>query len=64
MLSSYTYIEKCLPAVQDKRRTRQNVRWSTDFVPDSLLPFRCFRELNDVDDYSKESIAQFGDTSV
>lgn len=42
----------------------RNIRWSMDFVSDSLMSFRRFRVLNIVDDFSKESIAQLVDTSI
>jgi len=42
----------------------RNMRWSMDFVSDSLISYRCFRVLNIVDDFSKESVAQLVDTSI
>lgn len=41
-----------------------NERWSMDFVSDQLSNGRRFRVLNVVDDYSRESIAQYVDTSI
>ena len=44
--------------------TRQNERWSMDFVSDQLANGRCFRVLNIVDDYSRECVLQLVDTSI
>lgn len=44
--------------------TRINQRWSMDFVSDQLSDGRRFRILNVVDDYSRECIGQFIDTSI
>ena len=41
-----------------------NQRWSMDFVSDQLAPGRRFRDLNIVDDFSRESVAQIVDISV
>lgn len=43
---------------------RTNERWSMDFVSDQLSNSRRFRVLNIVDDYSRECIAQYVDTSI
>lgn len=44
--------------------TKPNERWSMDFVSDQLSDGRRFRILNVVDDYSRECIGQFVDTSI
>lgn len=41
-----------------------NKRWSMDFVADQLSDGRRFRVLNIVDDYSRECIGQYIDTSI
>ena len=41
-----------------------NVRWSMDFVSDQLSDGRRFRILNIVDDYTRECVGQFVDTSI
>lgn len=41
-----------------------NERWSMDFVSDQLSDGRRFRILNIVDDYSRECIGQYVDTSI
>lgn len=41
-----------------------NLRWSMDFVSDQLSDGRRFRVLNIVDDYTRECIGQFVDTST
>jgi putative transposase len=44
--------------------TRQNERWSMDFVADALTDGRKFRSLNIVDDYSRECLVSEVDTSI
>jgi putative transposase len=44
--------------------TRQNERWSMDFISDALSEGRKFRSLNIVDDYSRECLATEVDTSI
>jgi len=41
-----------------------NVRWSMDFVSDSLYDGRKFRVFNLIDDYSRESVMQHPDLSI
>ncbi len=41
-----------------------NQRWSMDFVSDQLSDGRRFRVLNVVDDYTRECVGQFIDTSI
>lgn len=41
-----------------------NERWSMDFVSDQLSDGRRFRILNVVDDYSRECLIQYADTSI
>lgn len=43
---------------------KPNQRWSMDFISDQLSDGRRFRILNVVDDYSRECIGQFVDTSI
>ena len=44
--------------------TRQDERWSMDFVSDALTDGRRFRSLNIVDDYNRECLAAEVDTSI
>ena len=44
--------------------SRQNERWSMDFVADALTDGRRFRSLNIVDDYNRECLATEVDTSL
>ena len=44
--------------------TRQNERWSIDFVSDQLASGRRFRVLNIVDDFTRECVGQLTDTSI
>jgi putative transposase len=44
--------------------TRQNERWSMDFVADALTDGRRFRSLNIVDDFNRECLAAQVDTSI
>jgi putative transposase len=44
--------------------TRQNERWSMDFVADALTDGRRFRSLNIVDDFNRECLAAQVDTSL
>jgi putative transposase len=44
--------------------TRQNQRWSMDFVSDALSEGGKFRSLNIVDDFSRECLAAEADTSI
>jgi len=44
--------------------TRQNERWSMDFIADALSEGRKFRSLNIVDDFNRECLAAEVDTSI
>jgi len=44
--------------------TRQNERWSMDFISDALSAGRKFRSLNIVDDFNRECLAAEVDTSI
>jgi putative transposase len=44
--------------------TRQNERWSMDFISDALSEGRKFRSLNIVDDFNRECLAAEVDTSI
>ncbi len=44
--------------------TRQNERWSMDFISDALSEGRKFRSLNIVDDFNRECLAAEVDTSL
>ena len=44
--------------------TRQNERWSMDFISDALSAGRKFRSLNSVDDFNRECLAAEVDTSI
>jgi putative transposase len=44
--------------------TRQNERWSMDFISDVLSAGRKFRSLNIVDDFNRECLAAEVDTSI
>lgn len=44
--------------------TRQNERWSMDFISDALSDGRKFRSLNIVDDFNRECLAAEVDTSI
>lgn len=44
--------------------TRQNERWSMDFVADALTDGRRFRSLNIVDDFNRECLVAQVDTSI
>jgi len=44
--------------------TKVNERWSMDFVSDQLACGRRIRIFNIVDDYSRECVGQYGDTSI
>ena len=44
--------------------TRQNERWSMDFVADALTDGRRFRSLNIVDDFNRECLVSQVDTSL
>lgn len=41
-----------------------NIRWSMDFVSDSLYDGRKFRVFNLIDDFTRESIVQYADFSI
>lgn len=44
--------------------SRQTERWSLDFVSDQLASGRRFRVLNIVDDFTRECVGQWVDTSI
>jgi len=44
--------------------TQSNQRWSMDFVSDQLSDGRRFRILNVIDDFSRECLAQYVNTSI
>lgn len=44
--------------------TRQNERWSIDFVSDQLATGRRFRVFNIIDDFTRECVGQLVDTSI
>lgn len=47
-----------------QKPSEANIRWSMDFVSDSLYNGRKFRVFNLIDDYSRESIVQYVDFSI
>ena len=52
------------PRVPMAVTTRQNERWSIDFVSDQLATGRRFRVLNIIDDFTRECVGQLTDTSI
>jgi putative transposase len=44
--------------------TRANVRWSMDFMSDTIAGGRRFRTFNVIDEFTRESLAIYADTSI
>ena len=52
------------PRVPMAVNTRENERWSIDFVSDQLATGRCFRVSNILDDFTRECVGQLAGTST
>ena len=52
------------PRVPMAVTTRQNERWSIDFVSDQLATGRRFRVLNIIDNFTRECVGQLTDASI